>query len=73
MGLPSPLKMVYTLWSMFLLWLLLCSEETPCPWTILERLKRNIVYQIIILDTYIVLYVNCFSTKLEEKQVYMWD
>lgn len=71
MGL-SPLKMVYTLWSMFLLWLLLYSEETPCPWTILERLKRNIVYQIIILDTYIVLYVSCFS-KLEEKEVYMWD
>lgn len=54
MGL-SPLKMVYTLWSMFLLWLLLYSEKTPCPCTILERLKRNTVYQIIMLGTYIVL------------------
>ena len=30
MGL-SPLKMAYTLWSMFLLWLLLYSEKTPMP------------------------------------------
>lgn len=72
MGL-SPLKTACTLWGMFLLWLLFYSEKTPCPWTVLERLKRNTVYQIIMLDTYIVLYVNCFSTKLEEKKVHVWD
>lgn len=71
MGL-SPLKMAYTLWSMFLLWLLLYSEKTPCPCTILERLKRNSLSDHYAGHLYSA-YVNCFSIKLEEKKVHVWD